>query len=545
MAQMDRRTLAAAIALILAVLVLLRVFNVGHTLTYDEAWNVNSVIDAVEGQKADVFYGNFLRHPPLYNGLASLYALATGSGRHGLAVAMELESLIFAAGLAVALFFCGRDWFGEKPGLAAAFLFAVMPAARMCDSLVKPESLALLLGLLFLLFFLRDRFVLAGVFLGLAMLTKEIFIFLPAALLLFLLAGRLTSRLRGFAVSLGVGAAISFWWYMFVSNSKGEFLDFFLGRSLEAANWREPFWFYLGRLPDDAGWPALALCLLGLSLLALRVRNGGPPGDVGARGAERGRPPGWKMALLPVLWLVFMYAFLSLSCGKPPWLAYSAMPAFALLGGWGLVEAARVVSGPRLSLGLAAAVLACALALSAPVGFDSYFMKADRTYPLTVSYRRAADYMNERMARADRIMMPVRDFSPTIAFYLDSYSPNSVYLLPDEPRRVAGGELRGRTVILYETRTETAEIARYVAAVSPRFVVMRPGFRAGDGMDPARALLEFARPVDTGGVWVFDGARLSRAPGRTANRQEKPAARADGGGHACRSPSCARIGVCR
>jgi 4-amino-4-deoxy-L-arabinose transferase-like glycosyltransferase len=238
---------------IVILVVLLRVFNIGHVLMYDEAWNVNSVIDAATGHVGDVFYDNFLRHPPLYTGLGAVYALVTGTGRVGLSLAMEIMSLLFSVALAVVIFLCGRDWFDERVGLAAAFLFAVMPAARVYDSVAKQESLTLLLGMLFMLLFFRRRYLMAGVFLGLAMLTKEIFIFVPAAVLLFILAARRFEKLKGYFESLGIGVLMSFWWYLFLSSSKGEFLRVFLGRSQESANWRQPWHFYLGRLPRDYG----------------------------------------------------------------------------------------------------------------------------------------------------------------------------------------------------------------------------------------------------------------------------------------------------
>ncbi len=529
MSKLDRRTVIVAMLLILAALVLLRAFNIGRTVMYDEAWNVNSIVAAATGNSSDVFYANFLRHPPLFDGLAALYTLATGSGRQGVAIATEVMSIVFAAGVAVVLFFCGRDWFDERTGLVAAFLFAVMPAARMYDSLAKPESLTVLLGLLFLLFFFRGRWLPAGIFLGLAMLTKEIFVFLPIALVLFLLASRRFSRLKDFAFSVGVGAAISFWWYLFVSNSKGEFLKFFLGRNQASANWREPAWFYVARLPDDIGWPVLALCLAAVVFLAARiVREGWPgshgkaPGTVDAPEAVRasGDRPRWEMALFPVLWIAFVYAFLSLSYGKPAWLVYSALPAFALLGAWGLMEAAAALSGHRwLARAVVLIALAAALSLSIPVGFGSFYSRADKTFRLAVTHREVAEYLNRRMTASQRVLMPVRDFSPNIAFYLKDYRPGSVDLLPAEPEAAAERSLPDdRTVLLYESRTDPAQIGEHILFTGPRFVVMRPGFRAADGADTAEELSRLARPVDIGGVWVFDGREIARELARTGNR---------------------------
>jgi 4-amino-4-deoxy-L-arabinose transferase-like glycosyltransferase len=269
MKSMSRKTLAVSLLAIMVLLVLLRVFNVGHVLGYDEAWNTNSVMDLATGHTGDVFYNNFLRHPPLYTGLGATYALLTGAGRVGVAQGMEVMSLIFAAALVVVIFLCGRDWFGDLAGLSAAFLFAVMPAARAYDTLVKQESMTLLFGMLFVLFFFREKYLLSGAFLGCAMLSKEIFIFAPVAVFLFILATRRYGQIKWFFASLGIGAAVSFWWYLFVSRSKGEFLQFFLGRSLESRNWRQPWHYYLRLIPADLGWVAAALAVAGVVFLAL------------------------------------------------------------------------------------------------------------------------------------------------------------------------------------------------------------------------------------------------------------------------------------
>lgn len=523
MVKMKRKTLVVALLAILVLLALLRVFNIGHVLGYDEAWNANSVIDAATGHTSDVFYNNFLRHPPLYTGLGALYAVATGTGRTGVAYAMEIMSLLFSVGLAVVIFLCGRDWFCDLAGLGAAFLFAVMPAARVYDTLVKQESMALLLGMLFALFFFRRKYALAGVFLGLAMLTKEIFIFVPAAVFLFLLATRRLREMKGFLLSAGIGVAMSFWWYLFLSKSRGEFLRFFLGRSQESMNWKQPWHFYLGRLGADTGWVALALVLAAVVFLALRIAREGWPGwSARTRAAdessapEPGRQPegrGWQMAMLPLVWILFVYLFLSLSIGKPPWLVYSALPAFALLGGWGASEGYRVLADRRkVALATAGVVIAAALALSLPVGFSSFLKRADMTYAHSLTYKRIADHMNKRMPADGRILLRVNDFGPNLAFYLKSYQPDSVYLLTGKPDAgLEGGLGQAFTVLLVEKGDSAGVIAEHTVMTRPDFLVIRPGFKASDGTDPAAALAALESPFRTGGVWVFDGRRLSEA----------------------------------
>lgn len=534
MGRMNRKTLAVALLAILVMLVLLRIFNVGHVLGYDEAWNVNSVIDVSSGHAGDVFYNNFLRHPPLYTGLGALYSLVTGAGRIGVSQGMEIMSLIFTAALAVVIFFCSRDWFGDLAGLTAAFFFAIMPAARVYDTLVKQESMTLLFAMLFVLFFFRGKYLPSGVFLGFAMLTKEIFIFAPVAVLLFLLATRRLKQIKWLFASLAVGAVMSFWWYLIISQSKGEFLRFFLGRSVESANWRQSWHYYLGRIPADIGWVVLAAALAGIVFTVMHVRKEGWPGwsapALAGENAAGAEPEGgaaaqrWQLALLPLIWILFVYLFLSLSLGKPPWLIYSVLPAFAILGGWGVSEGYRVVSaklkavkmplhlrGGTVAKAAVGVVLVAALALSLPVGFASFLKRADPTYRYSLTYKRVADYMNQGMSTDGRVMLRVNDFSPNLAFYLKSYYPDSVLLLGEKSPPDGRIQEQSHTVFIFERDKNLETVEDQMLGVEPDFVMIRPGFKSADGTDIAAALAGLVQPVRFDGVWVFDGRELSNA----------------------------------
>lgn len=538
MIKMNRRTLVLVLLAIVALLVLLRAFNVGHVLGYDEAWNANSVIDVATGHTGDVFYSNFLRHPPLYTGLAAFYAMITGTGREGLSIAMEIMSLAFSVGLTIVVFFCARDWFDDLAAVGAAFLFAVAPAARVFDTLAKQESMTLLLGMLYILMFFRRKFLLAGVFLGLSMLAKEIFIFVPAALFLFLIVSRGWSDIKGFFESLGIGVLMSFWWYLFVSRSKGEFLRFFLGRSQESMNWRQPWHFYLGRLALDMGWVMLILAAVGLAFFIVYVRRTGWPGrvrgapagggnddnsagdkeqaDAVARPAKKRQP--YEMALLPLLWILFMYVFLSVSLGKPPGLIYAAIPAFALLAGWGLSQAADALTARRLlACALVVVSLTAALALSVPVGFGSFLKRADPTYTHSLTYERAAHYMNERMSGDGKVLVRLNDFTPNLAFYLKSYAPDSILVLPNDPSRDARTLKPSDTVLIFGRDATVDEVAGHALNTRPDFLMIRPGFTGADGNDPARALATVARPARVDGAWVLDGRKLDEALRPLAN----------------------------
>jgi Dolichyl-phosphate-mannose-protein mannosyltransferase len=492
---------------------LMRAFNIGHTLMYDEAWNSNTVADGATGHTApsrtsgvapDNWFGNFYRHPPLYLSAGIAYAAVTGSGRYGASIALEILSILAAIALALVVFLCGRDWFGDYAGLAAAFLFAVMPAARMLDSLVKAEPLTLLFVMFFLLFFFRKKYWLAGLMLGLGLLTKEVAVFIPAALVMFLLIKRRWPELKGFGISAVVAIAISFWWYVFLSSTSGEFADFFFGRSAESAVWHRSWSFYLTRIPADWGWPLLILLVLGVVLLLFVKKAGG-----GERRSGFSRREHAEFALLAV---VLIFALLSLSYGKPPWMIYCALPVAALLGGWALVEAATWLAHGRVAVTAVLVVLAIALALSIPVSFATFMKKGDLTYVPSTNDRATAEYVNGKAGDKGTMMLKLSGLSPSIAFYLESYGPGSMVKVP--PVGLVTGRAIGEKYSLYLLYDDTTAqgLLDNTRNVGPRYVLVRdytgrtskPGesFTASD-------VSAITRPSYTkGNTLLFEGSRL-------------------------------------
>jgi 4-amino-4-deoxy-L-arabinose transferase-like glycosyltransferase len=492
----DRRIVALILVLIVAAALFLRVFNLGHPLSYDEAWNSLSIEEAAAGDTDGVFYENILRHPPLYTGLGLVYAWLTGSGRRGIAPAMEVVSLLFSLGLVVLLFLCGKEWFSQTAGLASAFLFAVMPAARVYDTWIKQESMTFFLVLLFLFMFFKGRYVIAGLSLGLAMLCKEIFIFPLLALAVLVMVKRNKLQAIGFAKAVGVGVIVSCWWYAFLSVSTGEFADFFLGRSAQALNWGNEWWYYLERVPPDIGVPGFVLAIAGLVILVGRmVTTGFPEG-------EEWQPK--DMAFMSAAWFICVYLVLSLSVGKPPWLAYSALPAAALLGGFGASEFYRIAKLPKIAAAGITVVLALAVVMSLPVGFVSFMSDADVTFEQGVTYMEAAAYINKTSASEDTLMLRVSDFSPNLAFYLDMYRP---YGLAEMPGPESLEEWKGKfdeSVLLIPGRVTTEDALSYVSIVDPSIFLIRPGYPGKDGSDPALGLESNFEPEEIGNVWVFD-----------------------------------------
>jgi len=495
----------AVIAILLAILILallLRVFNVGHVLSWDEAWNANSVVDAATGHTDDAstFFPNFWRHPPAYTGLGILYARVTGSGRVGISIALELLSILFALLLIVVIFMCGRDWFDYRAGLFASFLFAVMPAARVYDTWVKQESMTLLFGLLFLLLFFRGKHVAAGVFLGMALLTKEIVVFLPLTLVVFLAVTRRFEEFRKLAVSVVVAVLLSAWWYLLFSRTSGHFLDFFLGKHESALTWARPWYFYLKRIPGDVGWVGFLAALLGVAFMIWRF--------VIARRGDRGRDrcAPRDMALFIVIWLAVIYLTLSLSSGKPPWMIYSALPGFALLGGWGLSEAFKVLSERRrTAVALTALVVVLAVVMSVPVSFGGYVLSGDVMFPEALRDKAIAERINREVGSEGKIMLRDADLSPNLAFYMDCYHPGGMTLLPLEPG--TDDEVQGFSFLLLDDRTDLGQVYGHLEAAKPDLLLLNCDSRlAGEaGM--------YVEPVRISGTCIFEGQKLVEAMG--------------------------------
>ncbi|MBU1670893.1 MAG: glycosyltransferase family 39 protein [Actinobacteria bacterium] len=500
-----------ALICILAVAGLLRAVSIGHDVTYDEAWNVNSMIDGASGHTADSFFENFYHHPPAYTGLGITLAWIGGTGRQSLAVVMEIVSIAFGLALVLAVYLCGRDWFGARAGLAAAFVLAVMPSARTMDSWIKQESMALFFCTLFLFFFFRRNFLIGGAFLGLALLTKEPAVFVVAALVPFVLLFRRPGMIRGLGISLGLGALLSAWWYVFLSRSGGKFLDFFLGEGGEAYVWRGCWYYYLGRIPQDLGFLSMLLLALALLLLVLRFR---------ALSQEEGGTSGYSrrdMLVFLFLWIVAVYLVISISYGKPPWMTYMALAPVALVSGWGAVEVFRLARerGRVVSVG-AVVLLVAALALAFTIVPGSYSTGADWYFERARVDRGIAGYINERGGGGCRVMLYSFDVTPSLMFYLDCYAPESMVAVMGDPAASAARYLDYSVFLVFEDQTSTQAI-RDIYVLAPDYVLLFDGpwstvRQTRNAVQTLKICRQLTLPLTVDGKAVlFDGKELKKA----------------------------------
>jgi len=168
-------------------------------------------------------------------------------------------------------------------------------------------------------FLVKERSGWAGLSLGLAMLSKETAAFIVLGYLVYLIVARDRARVRAFIYSVLIGAALSAWWYLFLSLSRGRFISFLLGTHSEVAMFDFGTLYYFRGLGADLG-PFLILAALGGAASALY-------------GLFRG---GRRLAMLPLACSLTPYLFFLLLKGKPPWMVTTALPFIALLCGQGM-----------------------------------------------------------------------------------------------------------------------------------------------------------------------------------------------------------------
>ena len=393
---------------------------IGHLITWDEAMNLLTVRSLVtHGQ--DYYSSWFWRHPPL----APVLMMLAKPLQAGFAERSELLMLGIGVLNLLVLFAVTRQTVGLLPALWAAFFYAVMPAARFYDLWLKPDSPVVLFGVLSILFYLRGRPLISGVFMGLAFLSKEMAVFYAGGLcLLWLIGGERKQKGRELLLVAVVTVAVSAWWFFGFSTTMKYFVAFVTDSSTQETDvwqWARPWHYFLSRLPVDLGWTGVLLCLAGMITLWILYRK---------RQVE-------ASALWAVKVLIVGYLLMSLSRGKGTWWNICLFPLFAVvqgIGAYGLVLALhqiREVGNPVRTAAfrvLLAAVAALFVLNVYHTDYEAYLCLQDK--PLwwgTTASREMAQACNQRVRPDDRLLItpmyywedPKPKPCPIFAYYLD------------------------------------------------------------------------------------------------------------------------------
>lgn len=208
-----KSTLAIRVAVIMAALTILRLIFAGIAELLPE----------------EAYYWTYWKHPawsyfdhpPMVAWVIGLGTSLFGDNEFG----VRFGTITLSAASCALLFLVGRFWFGEKPALWAALLYAALPVFAGAGFIVTPDQPLLFFWLLALWAFSNAvRFgkwrdwLLGGIAFGAALLSKYYALLLGPSLLLFLALSREHRRwlLRpqpwiAFALALGVFSPVIMW----------------------------------------------------------------------------------------------------------------------------------------------------------------------------------------------------------------------------------------------------------------------------------------------------------------------------------------------
>jgi 4-amino-4-deoxy-L-arabinose transferase-like glycosyltransferase len=310
---------------------LLKLPFIGHFLTWDEAWILCSLKEFVKGNQ--IFSLQLWKHPPLYMGLGLLLSPA----EPGFDTRMAILSLMISSGALIFFTIIFSKLYGRRTALLAGLIYTVLPGTLFFDTWIKRDGLVTLFCALTLFALIKKKDILAGIFFGLCLLSKETAIFFAFGFLAIIVLHRPPHLVRrSLFFFWGITVALSSWWYLLFDSHSDNYFAFFQGASSEASGFAEPWWYYLAKLRIDLGWPGLLLLLIGTGTVLydcfLRKRN-----KITLNQFK-------KYRLLPVFMIGPGYLVISLSHGKPFWITISFSPFLALLIAFGSLFLFKLIS---------------------------------------------------------------------------------------------------------------------------------------------------------------------------------------------------------
>jgi 4-amino-4-deoxy-L-arabinose transferase-like glycosyltransferase len=493
-----------ALVLILVLALLLRLRQAGHILSFDEAWNAVTVLAGAAGKTRDIFFFNFYRHPPIYLSAAILYRKLFPSSTGF----MQAVSIASGLGVITTLFFVARKGVGKACAVFAAFFLAVAPVACVFDTWVKQDSLAILFATLFACFFLKRRYIVAGVFLGLGLLTKEIVLFTALGAVIYTALTFSRKKLAGLAEAFGIGIVMSAWWYFAFSNTSGDFLRFFFGNSPVNARFHEPWHYYLSGLPREFTWPGLVFLVVGVVVWAVRRARR----KKGEKGTE-------DYVLFAILWAGSTLLILTLSVGKPVWMVYSAAAPISLVAGYGLSSMLSIkVVRKELVYAVIALVLLGGIAYGLTLKHTNY-MNATGSWGDTLEDHAIAMKMNSMSGPGDNYVMSMDDLSPVTSYYLKAYAPDSITRVPlydgngKKLDSAAMGREKGKNIYLVDRAFPASLVTSYVEKLSPDLLMIKDLPNGSLSTKLARQLEKKAPYVKVANGRIWTSEDMTRATG--------------------------------
>jgi len=277
-------------------------------------WDEGAYLSTAENLFSnDPYYTEIDFRPPLYPLMIKMM-----SGFFGLETAAHLISSFLFALAILTIFFLGKEIYDEKAGLFAAALLGLSPFIFYSSTKIMTDVPSISLALLGIYFSFRyvctnNRKILflSGVFIGLSILTRFIFIlFVPLILLIMVMNKSKLKDFFNFFVFLGVPLIPYFIWAQL---STGFFLWPFIKGQIMVAGSELIFEksYYLGAIYSVSG----PIVILGTLLYLFSKKN--------------------KTDVILISWILLFFIYLTILPHKELRYILPAMPAFYLLFGKG------------------------------------------------------------------------------------------------------------------------------------------------------------------------------------------------------------------
>lgn len=310
--------------IIIPLALLIRVYNSFHIIISDEIFNLISIEGFVRGEG---FNDYFFRHPPLYLLLSSYLSYSVGPYPQ----IPSFISIIFSVLSLIPVYYIAEHLFGRVVARWSCIFLAVMPANIYYSGWIKQDAMLLFFFTWSVFFFLKERYILAGISIGLGLLVKEFAIFFfPLSFLLTLSLNKDKGFRRwiNWLMMSSISAMLSLWWYLlFGSTFYSLISEAVTGENIKEAFWHLPWWFYVKNIPFDLSYPVFLLALIGMIFM---IR------DIYCRESI-------KSHAVILLWILVFYLPLSLIKVKTPWYTFLATPPLAMVSALGFVSVVELL----------------------------------------------------------------------------------------------------------------------------------------------------------------------------------------------------------
>lgn len=426
---------------------LLRISTIDHQLFWDEAENL---LQMQELSKSWSVNSVQLWHPPLYIFVGALLQELLGFREYQMIILSNILGLLTI----VLVFLLTKRLSGDRIAVVTAFAMALSPHLNYFGSWVKQDMMMTFLVVAAMLAFVYSRWIMAGVFFALALLTKEpAIVFMIIMVVFSIYTKSIDSKKLGAMILIGLG--LSIWWYLSFGDYMPTLIHMVTGGSQESQMWSDPFYEFLGRIPADMTWTTTVLLITGIGAMFIR-RN--------------------KNDILPTLWFALPYMILMFMAGKSNWFALPFVPAIAWISALGadrLYESLKRLSHIVAICFLILIPMFWAFETKAIGGYDRYIDDSNVSTQHSQVIYQVAESMESYSAHDGTIAMPYEN--PLLLWLTDIPRERAVDL-PKDPSQIRQFILTNKIseIVLWRGESYISEIDKILLLMAQNNELPRP-----------------------------------------------------------------------